>query len=161
MIFGPCRRMALPLERDIQARADHVALVGLAAEVDVVEHPAAQVFAELGGDAGSSEHAVAVRVRGFEVEGRSAAAVEAGVDVNAADCWGGFSQRHQGTEGSLSGNAETPPCSPWLCERENADCEKAPTERRPPKVVWEPIRLGKVRLLSVGLANGGGGAGRE
>lgn len=26
---------------------------------------------------------------------------------------------------------------------------------------WEPIRLGKFRLLSVGLANGGGGACRE
>ena len=59
------------------------------------------------------------------------------------------------------GNAETPLCSPWLRERENAEGEKAPTERRPPKVVWEPIRLGKFRLLSVGLANGGGGACRE
>jgi len=39
--------------------------------------------------------------------------------------------------------------------------EKVPTELRPPKVVWEPIRLGKFRLLSVGLANGGGGACRE
>ena len=99
-----------PLERDIQARADHVALVGLAAEVDVVEHPAAQVFAELGGDAGSGEDAVAVWVGGFVAEGGSAAAVEAGVDVNAADCWGGLSQRHQGTEGSLSGNADTRKC---------------------------------------------------
>ena len=31
------------------------------------------------------------------------------------------------------GKSETPPCSPWLCERQNADGEKAPTERRPPK----------------------------
>ena len=27
-------------------------------------------------------------------------------------------QRHRG---GLSGNAETPPCSPWLCERKNAE----------------------------------------
>jgi hypothetical protein len=33
---------ALPLEREVQAGADHVALVGLAAEVDVVEQRAAQ-----------------------------------------------------------------------------------------------------------------------
>jgi len=32
------------------------------------------------------------------------------------------------------GKSETPPCSPWLCERKNADGEKAPTERRPPLV---------------------------
>jgi hypothetical protein len=30
------------------------------------------------------------------------------------------------------GNSETPPCSAWLIERENAEGEKAPTERRPP-----------------------------
>jgi len=48
-----------------------------------------------------------------------------------------------------------------LCVPRGSVSEKAPTERRPPKVVWEPIRLGKFRLLSVGLANGGGGACRE
>ena len=44
----------------------------------------------------------------------------------------GLSRRHQGTEGSLSGNSETPPYSPWLCEKENAEgavcglCWRAP-----------------------------------
>jgi len=34
----------IPLEREVQAGADHVALVGLAAEVHVVEQRAAQVL---------------------------------------------------------------------------------------------------------------------
>ena len=68
------------LEREVQSCADHVALVGLTAKVDVVEHRAAQVLAELRGDSGSGEDAVAVGVRGFVAEGRAIAAVEAGVD---------------------------------------------------------------------------------
>jgi hypothetical protein len=59
-----------------------------------------------------------------------AAVPEGSMVVSTAQAWGvGLSQRHKGTEGSLSGNAdtrtignaETPPCSPWLCERKNAE----------------------------------------
>ena len=64
--LGAYRRAAIVfLEREVQTGADHVALVGLAAEVNVVEHRAAEVFAELRGDAGSGEDAVAVWVGGF------------------------------------------------------------------------------------------------
>jgi len=117
----------LPLERHIQADAHHVALEGLTTEVHVVEYRAAQVFAELRRYAGSGEDAVAIRIRGFEVEGRSIASIQARIDVprvvhelvlpehphlgdnggifmgstreNLADCLGGLSRRHQDTEG--------------------------------------------------------------
>ena len=38
------------------------------------------------------------------------------------------------------GNSETPPCSPWLCEWENADGEKAPTELRPSEAGLDGLR---------------------
>ena len=50
-------------------------------EVHVVEYRAAQVFAKLRRDAGSGEDAVAIRIRGFEVEGCSIASIQARIDV--------------------------------------------------------------------------------
>ena len=50
----------------------------------------------------------------------------------------GITRRRGGAEGDrmqmlTRGKSETPLCSPCLCEKKNADGEKAPTERRPPK----------------------------
>ena len=72
-------------------------------------------------------------------------------------------QRHRGESERKCCHAENLKllCVPRGSVRGKCGGEQAPTERRPPKVVWEPIRLVKFRLLSVGLANGGGGACRE
>ena len=72
---------AIPLEREVQAGADHVALVGLAAEVDVVEERGVPTLAELRGDASSGEDTVAVGVAGFVVERRAIASIKRRVDV--------------------------------------------------------------------------------